>query len=161
MRTATGPDGDGASEPVQNGCLGPETLSLNDVTYRNAVEAAIVGWTETCILSSVVFRNDILDDIAVVLDYDKRDGSDWEVVSGSVANAWIFYRDENDNHNWHGQTWEWMLLNQTTKYATGIRHVATPAQGECIGLMMSGLIRDPNLANASERSNIVFVEWPW
>lgn len=36
-----------------------------------------------------------------------------------------------------------------------------PAQGECIGLMVSGLIRDPNLSNASERSNIVFVEWPW
>ncbi|MBW2700392.1 MAG: hypothetical protein JRF33_06195 [Deltaproteobacteria bacterium] len=156
-----GQESDGGGDPVQNGCLGTETFSLHDVTYKFPDESEIADWAETCVLSSATFSDVALNAPAVIFDYDKRDGTEWFPVDNSVANPWIFFRDENDNFNWHGHTWDWMLTNQTTKYALGIELAATPAQGECIGLMVSGLIRGSAHINVSERSNIVFVEWPW
>jgi hypothetical protein len=121
----------------------------------------VSNWTVTTTLNASVTGN------RITLDYDKAGvwpGRD-EAGTNVNANPWVIAEIDG---KWYAGTWEWMRTGQTVKNNV-VRgdHVKRapmsgdwkPQSGQRYGLMVSGLIRGQT-RNVSERSKVVWVEWP-
>jgi hypothetical protein len=148
----------------------PQTgaFSLDEVTW---LHVNVQDWPVTANLSSVSIEGGV-----ICLEYDKANA--WPSVdiphnSGNgdvavVANPWVFMEY---NGQWYAGTWEWMGVGQVCKNKASVAgdHIKQPplgpadwkpASGQELYFMVSGLARFSNIANVSERSNIVKVVWP-
>ena len=81
------------------------------------------------------------------------------------ANPWVI---ANINGTWYAATWEWLRFGQQSKSSSAVEggHIKRrefngwrPSSGEKLGFFISGLIRG-NERNVSERTNIVWINWP-
>ena len=143
-------------------------FSLEEVTW---LHVNVGDWPVTATLSSVSIEGGV-----ICLDYDKSTA--WPSVqiphnSGNgtvdvVANPWVF---TEYNGQWYAGTWEWLAVGSTCKNKTSVAgdHIKQPplgpadwkpVSGQELYFMVSGLARFSNIANVSERSNIVKVVWP-
>ncbi len=122
----------------------------------------VSGWPQSATLHSVTVNGG-----QICLDYDHANvwpGVD-HVGAFVNANPWVFIYHED---RWWAATWEWMRHGQTCKSRAAVAgdHIKRdpfrqwqPRSGEWYGFMVSGLARDA-VRNASERTNVVMVQWP-
>ena len=81
------------------------------------------------------------------------------------ANPWVIAKR---NGKWYAATWEWLRFGQEAKASSAVEggHIKRrefdgwrPQSGEKLGFFVSGLVRGRE-RNVSERTNIVWVNWP-
>lgn len=158
------PQGQGLSVPspmtpmVNTGDNTPVETTTPDIAEDVIwLHKKIVGWPITANLS-VTIKNG-----RITLDYDKD--TVWPAKDGVNANPWVIA--EFDGF-WYAATWEWLKHGQTVKETKSVAgsHIKkdplkkwVPKKGDKLGFMVSGLCRDAK-RNVSERSNVVWVNWP-
>jgi hypothetical protein len=152
------PDATATPEPGATPTPSPSDDLPAGITW---LHGNVSSWPVTATLNASVTGN------RITLDYDKANvwpGRD-EAGTNVNANPWVI---AEINGQWYAGTWEWLRTGQTVKNNV-VRgdHVKRapmsgdwkPKSGQRIGLMVSGLIRG-STRNVSERSNVVWVEWP-
>ena len=137
-------------------------LPVNDLDGTRLLNADVSSWPVTAELRAVTFLGRW-----IVLDYDKArewPGHDFgDMVLN--ANPWVIAER-------HGEmvaaTWEWFHIGQVQKERAAVEggHIKrrefdgwVPRSGERLGFFVSGLARGPE-RTVSERSNVVWVNWP-
>ena len=89
----------------------------------------------------------------------------WPAKENISANCWII---ANINGQWYAATHEFMRPNTNWRGKNTLDedHIERrefigwrPKNGEKVGHVVSGVVRNPNLKNVQERTNIVLKEW--
>ncbi|PIP86343.1 hypothetical protein COV42_01955 [Candidatus Campbellbacteria bacterium CG11_big_fil_rev_8_21_14_0_20_44_21] len=172
-------EGDGDNDNNDNGGGGSTSFSgdnpspkapktLNDVVW---LHTNISAWKEASKLNK---SNISIKEGEICLDHTKK--GLWPEKDGVEGNPWVLASIEG---KWYAGTYEWLRPGQvckelssnppasTVKELIGPHVKASPLQnwkprkGELVGFMVSALARDGSLRNVQERTNAVFIEWPF
>lgn len=140
-----------------------DEIDLSTVIWHHA---DVSGWEKTSDLNISFSGN------GITYDYDKAGVWPGKAIPSSTpgtmgnGNVWIFVQF---NGVWHGATWEWLKVNQTTKTKANCNytHIKTtpftsenwyPTKGMQYGGMVSGLART-SLRNVEERTPVKLFIW--
>ncbi len=85
---------------------------------------------------------------------------DKDMGENTIVNANIWMIRESSPGKYEAGTFDYLRPNQMSKVTENIVEEGEPEPGERVGFLITGISRNPALANVQARSNIAWTRWP-